>query len=57
MTRHLISRSQQLVVLLVLLMALATAVLTTTHFSQTNLMDAASAPVQVADGWGDPTGG
>ena len=57
MTRHLISRSQQLVVLLVLLVALATAVLTATQFNQTNLMDAAPAPVQVADGWDDPIGG
>lgn len=65
MTRHLISRSQQLVVLLVLLVALATAVtsatlsisLTTVQLNQPSLMDAAPAPVQVADGWDDPIGG
>ena len=57
MTRHLISRWQQLVVLLVLLVALATAVLTIAQFNQTNLMDTAPAPVQVADGWDDPIGG
>ncbi len=57
MTRHLISRLQQLVVLLVLLLALATAVSTTAQFNQTNLIDAAPAPVQVADGWEDPVGG
>ena len=57
MTRHLISRSQQLIALLALLLALATAVLTDTHFNQTSLMDAAPAPIQVADGWDDPIGG
>lgn len=57
MIRHLISRSQQLAVLLVLLVALATAVLTATQLNQTNLMDAGPAPIQVADGWEDPVGG
>ncbi|WP_420632385.1 hypothetical protein [Candidatus Leptofilum sp.] len=57
MTRHLISRFQQLVVLSVLMLTLATAVLTTTQLSQANIVDAAPAPVQVADGWDDPTGG
>lgn len=55
MTRHLISRSQQLVVLLALLLALATAV--TSVSLSTSLMDAAPAPIQVADGWDDPIGG
>ena len=57
MTRHLISRSQQLVVLLVLLIALATAVLATTQYNQSSLMDTAPASGQVADGWEDPVGG
>ena len=57
MTRHLISRSQQLVVLFVLLVALATAVLTTAQLNHKNLAVSAPAPVQVADGWDDPTGG
>lgn len=57
MTRHLISRSRQFVVLVVLLLALATAVLTTTQHSQNHLAAFAPAPVQVADGWSDPTGG
>lgn len=58
MIRHLISRSTQLVVLFVLLLTLATAVLTTTQLGQ-RLVAAKEAPipVQVADGWDDPTGG
>ncbi|MFZ1396742.1 MAG: hypothetical protein WAS33_07590 [Candidatus Promineifilaceae bacterium] len=57
MTRHLISRSQQMVVLVLLLLALATAVLSATHAIPTNLIDAAPAPIQVTDGWEDPVGG
>lgn len=57
MTRHLISRFQQMVVLVLLLLALATAVLSATHAIPTNLIDAAPAPIQVTDGWEDPVGG
>lgn len=57
MTRHLISRSQQLVVLLMLMLVLAAAVLTTAQRNQTSLIESTPAPIQVADGWGDPTGG
>lgn len=57
MTRHLISRSQQLAVLVVLLVALATAVLTATQLNRSILVDAAPSPAQVVDGWEDPVGG
>ena len=55
MTRHLVSRSQQLIVLLALLLALATAVIILTQHD--HITASTPAPVQLADGWGDPTGG
>ncbi len=54
MIRHLISRSNQIVVLLALLLMLTTAVLVSTQPVQ---QAAAPTAIQVVDGWGDPTGG
>ena len=55
MTRHLVSRSQQLIVLMVLLLALATAVIFITQHN--HITASTPAPVQLADGWEDPVGG
>lgn len=55
MTRHLVSRSQQLIVLLALLLALATAVIFITQHN--HITASTPAPVQLADGWEDPVGG
>lgn len=58
MIRHLISCSHKFVTLFVLVLAFATTVLAP-HIVRQHTAASAEVPTvnQVADGWGDPTGG